>query len=234
MTAEARVLERGHLPVVPSKPAPWKLTGSGYVLVVRMPESFDDAQAFVAPSLLGKRRGRIAYVLCFDYEQADCGPYQELMFAPGVFVFPEGKYPSISRIYVSTYDSVVNGRQNWGIPKDRADFSRVRDQQGVDNITLQRDGHCFATLRLRPYGLSLPVHSALLPAGLRTVMQHWCGKSYRITLEAKGKLRMAKLLDWHFDAAYFPDVAQGKVLAAAYLPHFELTFPVAVVGEASP
>jgi hypothetical protein len=169
-----------------------------------------------------------------DYQQADCGPYRELLVAPGVFEFPEGNYPSITRIYVSTYDSVVNGRLNWGIPKDRADFAVDRDERGADHVRVERNGQCFASLTLKPYGLALPVHSAVVPKGLRTVMQHWCGKRYRIALSAKGTLRLAKVLDWKFDAARFPDLAQGKVLAAVQLPHFQMTFPVADVAELPP
>jgi len=228
MTAETLVLEREHLPEVPLKPAPWQLHGSGYVLIAKVPESLSDDDLFVPPSLRDKRHGRTVYILLLDYQQSDCGPYHELMIAPASFDFSEGRFPSITRIYVSTYDSVVNGRRNWGIPKDRADFA-VEHVGKAHRVTLSRDGHEFARLHLQSGGLALPVNSALLPAGMRTVKQHWQGQVHAITLKAKGSLRMAKLLDWSFDPTFFPDLAGASVVAAAYLPGFEMTFPLSDV-----
>jgi uncharacterized protein YqjF (DUF2071 family) len=226
------VLEPEHvLPKVALAPAPWQLQASAYVLAVRMPEDVLDTASFVPPSLAGKRLGHTAYVLFVDYRTANCGPYRELLVAPAVYDFGEGHYPTITRIYVSTYDSVVNGRINWGLPKDRADFSVERGGDNVDTVKVERDGRMIANMRFKPFGLTFPVTSALLPAGLRTLMQYWKGKSYRFTLSAKGNLRMAKLVDWTFDPAMFPDLARGKVLMAGYFPNFDMTFPVATVRE---
>ncbi len=226
------VIEREEvLPQVPLHPAPWLLHASAYVLAVRMPEDVIDTASFVPASLAGKRTGHTAYVLFVDYKQSNCGPYQELLVSPAVYDFGDGHYPTITRIYVSTYESVVNGRINWGIPKDRADFSVERGKDNVDRVRVSRDGHVFADMRFKPYGLTFPVTSALLPAGLRTLMQHWRGKSYRFTLSAKGNLRMAKMVEWTFDPKMFPDLARGKVLMAGYFPSFEMTFPVATVRD---
>jgi hypothetical protein len=227
----APVLEREeNLPEVPRHPAPWQLQASAYVLAVRMPDDVLDREAFVPPSLAGKRCGNTSYFLYVDYRAANCGPYQEMMVAPAVYDFGESRYPSITRIYVSTYDSVVNGRINWGIPKDRADFQREREGK-VDHIRVSRDGHVFADMRFRAQGLALPVTSWLLPAGLRTLMQHWQGKSYRFTLSAKGSMQLGKLVEWKFDPKFFPDLARGKVIAGAYFPTFDMTFPVATVQD---
>ena len=222
----------GALPQVPLKPAPWVLEASAYVLAVRMPEDVIDHASFVPPVLAGKRRGHTAYVLYVDYRKADVGPYRELLVAPAVYDFGEdGEYPTITRIYVETYDSVVNGRRNWGIPKDRADFAVEQVAKNTDQVKVSRDGRVFADMKFSSYGLSLPVTSWVLPAGLRTLMQHWQGKTYKFTLSAKGSMKMAKLVEWRFDPQYFPDLARGKVLAAAYFPNFEMTFPVAQIRD---
>lgn len=228
---ESLVLEPDSaLPAVPLKPSPWELEASAYVLAVRMPEDVIDQASFVPDRLSGKRCGNTAYVLFVDYRRADVGPYQEILVAPAVYDFGEGHYPTITRIYVSTYDSVVNGRINWGIPKDRADFTVERGPKNVDHIRVARDGHVFADMKFSAFGLALPVTSWVLPAGLRTLMQYWQGKSYKFTLSSKGSLKMAKLVDWRFDPQFFPDLARGKVIAAGYFPNFEMTFPVATVA----
>lgn len=217
------------LPQVPRAPAPWQLEGSAYVMLVRMPEDVLDHAAFVPASLAGKRKSRVSVVMWVDYHKSNCGPYRELLVVPASFATDGGTYHSISRIYVSTYDSVVNGRANWGIPKDRADFSAGPAADGGEHLSASRDGHVFAELSVRAFGPTLPVRSWLLPPSVLTLVQHWLGQSYRLTLKAGGVMRMAKLQSWRFDPQYFPDLARGRVLAAAYLPRFEMEFPVAQV-----
>ena len=215
------------LPEVPRHPAPWQLGASAYLFVVWMPEQVLDKGSFVPPALVSKRRSRASIAMLVDYHTAPCGPYSELLVVPAAFAFDEGKYMSITRIFVSTYDSVVNGRANWGIPKDRADFSYERDEQGADHVRVARAGTTIAEFDVRPVGPTLPVTTSVLPSGVRELMQHWNGQSYNFALKASGSVRMAKLRNWRFDPLYFPDLAQGRVLAAMHFPEFQMTFPVA-------
>jgi hypothetical protein len=219
------------LPAAPRHPAPWSMHASCYVFAVLMPEEVLDEAAFVPSELVPRRKNRISVVMFVDYTQTAVGPYRELLVAPASFAHAQGTYPSITRIFVDSYDSVVNGRLNWGIPKDRADFERVSGADGTETVRVSRDGHTFAELVLRPYGPTLPVASWLLPSPLRTLVQHWQGKSYRFTLSASGKARMASVEHWSFDPNFFPDLARGRVLTGAYLPRFEMLFPVAEQQE---
>ena len=218
------------LPSVPLCPAPWHLRASGYVFAVLMPEDVLDQAAFVPTELVAQRKNRISVVLFVDYDRTEVGPYRELLVTPASFAHAQGTYPSITRIYVSSYESVVNGRINWGIPKDRAEFERQNGTDGIETVRVSRDGHTFAELVVRPYGPTIPVRSWLLPAALRTLVQHWHGKSYRFTLSANGKARMASVERWSFDPNYFPDLARGRVLTGAYLPSFEMLFPAAEIS----
>lgn len=223
------------LPAVPLHPAPWQLRASAYVFAVRMPEDVLDQAAFVPAELVPRRKNRISVVMVVDYAHSDVGPYRELLVAPASFAHAQGTYPSITRIYVSSYESVVNGRINWGIPKDRADFERgpsAPSQPDTEILRVSRDGHAFAELVVRPYGPTLPITSWLLPPSLRTLVQHWHGQTYRFTLKASGKVRMAGVERWSFDPNYFPDLARGRVLGGAYLPNFEMLFPVAEIAPA--
>lgn len=218
------------LPSVPLHPAPWQLRASAYVFAVRLPEALLDHAAFVPAPLVSKRKSRIAAVMLVDYQGAPCGPYRELLVAPASFAFASVTCPTITRIYVSTYDSVVNGRRNWGIPKDIADFTSERDEaKGTEVVRVSRDGHTFAELTLKAYGPTLPVSTWLVPSAMRTLVQHWQGKDYRLTLTASGKGRLASVSSWRFDPKYFPDLAQGRVLGGTYLPDYELTFPAATI-----
>ena len=43
-------------------PAPWQLTGQGYLIVVQLPKHVLDNESFIDPKLKSSRRGRVAYV----------------------------------------------------------------------------------------------------------------------------------------------------------------------------
>lgn len=217
-------------PAVPLAPAPWKLKGSGYVVAVRLPEQARDEELFIADSLKGKRRGRLAVLMFVDYSESDVGPYHELLFIPGSFRFNRSVNRSISRIFVSTWESVVNGNINWGIPKERCDFS-VSYGPEEDRIALTaEDGTTFAELTLRPRKMfRLPTTTALVPQSLRTLGQHRNGQQYLYAPRSKGHIKPARLVSARFNPAYFPDLTQGKVISCWRVTDFQMVFPVATV-----
>jgi len=76
----------------------------------------------------GRFRGGMGSVQIVRYRDTPVGPYDELVFIPGFFDTPGGKYGKqkknnrITRIYVSQKDTTWNGRENWNIPKHLARF----------------------------------------------------------------------------------------------------------------
>lgn len=223
------------LPDVPRHPAPWNLRGSAWIVVLKLPPGSPARDAFLPSGLAGQGRGLASYLMYVDYAESECGPYRELLFIPAAFPFGDGRrHLTISRILVSTWDSVVNGRDNWGIPKDRADFEVEQGLDGgrEDRVRVVSEGRelCelrFATLRYAP---SLPVNGGLLPARLRTLAQCFRGRTYYYAPVAGGRARLGRLLSWRFDAALFPDLATAPVLAAFNIESFRMTFPVADVA----
>jgi len=223
------------LPDVPRCPAPWSLRGSAWIVALKLPIGAPARDAFLPAALAGQGGGLASYLMYVDYAESGCGPYRELLFIPGSFPFGDGRrHLTISRILVSTWDSVVNGRDNWGIPKDRADFEVEQGLHGgrEDRVRVVSEGRelCelrFATLRFAP---ALPVHGGLLPARLRTLAQSFRGRTYYYAPSAGGRVRPGRLLSWRFDAALFPDLAAAPVLAAFKVESFRMTFPVADVA----
>jgi hypothetical protein len=224
--ASALVLETS-VPAVATVPAPWKLTGSGYVFMIRLPRTMTDDDLFTPPQLRGKRVGNVATLMIVDYATSGVGPYRELLVTPGVFQGEQGRFHSVTRIYVSTYESVANGRVNWGIPKDVANFSIDESESGRADIVVSRAGRSLAQLRVGARGFPFPIWSGFLPAARRTLVQPWGGKTYRIAPTAHGFVRRARIFDFRFDAELFPDLSRGTVVAGFHLPRFTMTFPVA-------
>jgi len=217
-------------PVVAPAPAPWRLKGQGYIFAVLLPERVLSGQSFVPAAIAGSRRGRVAYAMFVDYADSPVGPYHELLYIPGSFAFGSGRHPSISKIYVSSWESVANGRDNWGIPKERCDFLTNYGADRIDRIRLRADdGTVFADLQLEHKFLRFPMPGRWVPARLRTLAQQWQGKEFTFSPEANGHLKWASVLHWEFNPDYFPDLAQGRVLAALKVTDFSMVFPEAEV-----
>lgn len=212
-------------------PAPWQLRGQGYMVAVLMPPAQLDADPGpLAPGIASTRRGRLAYALFVDYADSDVGPYHELMIIPGSFAFHAGRLLSITRIYVSTQDSVNNGRANWGIPKERCDFFVSYGADRLDHIRLRADdGTVFADMQLQHKFVKLPMPAQWVPERLRTLGQQLDGQEFIFSPEANGHIKWASVLNWSFDARYFPDLAQGRVVAAFKVTDFSMIFPKAQV-----
>lgn len=219
------------LPAVPLKPAPWSLHGGGWLVALKMPAGAPARDAFLPAEFAGKVAG-ISLLMFVDYTQSDCGPYHELLLIPGSVPFPDGRrHMTISRILVSTWDSVVNGRRNWGIPKDRADFTvnYNQDGRGTDRIIVRDGDRAMADLTFKSWPISLPVFGGIVPKAMRTLAQRYGASDYYYAPSSRGWIRPGKLVSWHFDETLFPDLAGARVLAAVKIPSFRMTFPVACI-----
>ena len=224
--------EDAELPTVPLAPAPWSLTGTGYILLMKLPPAVLDDPRHTPAALRGQRRGGLSMVMLVDYESSAVGPYRELLYIPGKFAFGARAYQSITRIYVSSIESVVNGRINWGIPKDRCDFDYQYGADGEDRLEARLDGQPFARFAFKAGGWRLPFSTAIVPNALLKLAQIHGGRQFVYVPSAAGRIQFAKVTDWSFDATRFPDLAQGKVLACVKVPRFTMGFPVSAVQPA--
>ena len=216
-------------------PPPWTLTGRAYAIPLRLPDTQRIAQSGV-PETLGTPRGRYSVMMFVDYSDSDVGPYHELLFIPGTCDLGPGeggrreRHRSIGRIYVSSHDSVINGRLNWGIPKDQAEF-RVEQAGRVEHISVAREGKVFCRLTLKRGRLGVPLPGGLIPARLRTLGQVRDGKRFLYTPGASGRLGLGTLLDGWADGEHFPEIQAGKALTGGYLSSFRMTFPLARISD---
>ncbi len=219
---------------IAAAPPPWQLSGSGYIVQVEMPEAVLEHGSFIQAGTRRIGRSRVATMMFVDYADSAVGPYHELLYIPGHLQIGPRRDLSITRIYVSSWPSVVNGRANWGIPKDHCTFDVRYGEDGIDRVALSAaDGSRIAELELTAFGPSLPAPGHWVPKRFRTLSQLRDGKIFSYVPSARGTMKFARVRNWQFDARYFPDLAQGKVLRAVRLPRFQMTFPIAEIQPAS-
>lgn len=193
------------VPDLPLVAPPWRLDASGFALLVREARGFGTA-------------------VFADYARSPVGPYRELLYIPAVQRCLAGKSVSISRIYVSTHASAINGQMHWAIPKQLADFEVRPTRKGV-RVVVHGDAGEVLAMQLRWTWWTLPFTSHALPSAMRTLTQA-SGSSQLVTRpHARGLLQPARVTGLHVDAAQFPALAAGDVVAAFRLSRVRLLFP---------
>lgn len=199
-------------------------------MVLKLPAASPARHALLPSGLEAGRRPGLSFLMFVDYTQSDCGPYRELVFVPGTYRFVDGRrHLTVSRILVSTVESAVNGRRNWGLPKERADFE-VEYGTGArsdDRIAVRSGGHLLSELRLSAWPLPFPLGTRFVPRALRTFAQRLEHRDHFFTPSAQGWFRPGILISWQFDPGLFPDVSGARVLAAAKVVRFSMTVPEA-------
>lgn len=220
-------------PDTPRAPAPWSLRGHGWIVLLRLPREAAARTAFVPASLQDSLRAAISALVCVEYSSSPCGAYRELLLIPGTMRFPDGRrYASISRILVSTWASVVNGRANWGIPKDRADTFDIVREASIERFRVADGGRELCRLDFEaPRGPRLPLHTSWVPERWATLAQLHEQRAYYYRPAARGSLRPVRLVRAWYDGALFPDLSMATVLSAFRVEHFDMEFPVARVEE---
>lgn len=219
---------------VAAAPAPWRLQGDAWVLLLSMPKEIQLDGSFTPEALRGREAGGFSAAMVVNYTASNVGPYQEILWIPGTFRFADRKRQSITRIFVSTWESVENGQRNWGIPKDRADFRITAEGDGVEHVVVSKNGTVFADFRVKKSGFSLPVPAIPLPKAMGELGQILDGKEYFYAPSVRGKFAGAKFLGGTFDGAQFPDLGRGRIITGVRITDFVMNFPVAEVRPAVP
>jgi acetoacetate decarboxylase len=121
---------------MPYPPAPWRLKGYGlqtlHLVDIDRVRPFVPAHLKVLSCFPGKTLGSIYVGI---YEDGATLQYSELIAAPAL-ILERGKIGAwISHINVDNPDSVVGGREIWGLPKELAQFT----WEGAGVVVTQSD-----------------------------------------------------------------------------------------------
>jgi hypothetical protein len=211
-------------------PAPWNLSGRGLILVYRLPKRWLLAHGHIPAHLESRFVGGYSALMLVDYATSNCGAYKELLFIPGQFRGAGGQFFSISRIYVSSQDSVENGIANWGIPKEFAEFS-WHQEHGLERVRVG-DFAEFVFSRAAP---SAPIGLNRLPTAWRSLLHpvltgldltpDQTGTQLLTTLGGHGTMRPARLRSARADQKFFPNLEHLRPQLAVLAEPFNLVFP---------
>ena len=210
-------------------PAPWTLSGKGYVLLYRFSKAFAEEKIKVPAFLEGRFAGGFGALMLVNYNTSDAGPYDEMLLIPGKFKHRDTHLNTISNIYVSTMASVDNGKKNWGIPKALADFSFTSTGSHTEQVTVSSGNTPIADFTLTSGRLSFPVSTKRFPFPL---VQHHDGNYFYTTFHGSGTGRFAKLQEVCIHSQHFPDISGFKPLVVIKIEPFQITFPAATVTAA--
>jgi hypothetical protein len=209
-------------------PSPWNLHGKGYIFLYKFDKDFVKNNTEVPNFLKDNFIGGFGSVMLVDYASSNAGPYGELLFIPGKFCHEGKKLNTISKIYVSTMESVVNGRKNWGIPKEQADFKFKMLNNKKERIRVSVAGTTAADITLSSFGPSFPINTRFLPFPL---VQEENGRYYYTRFFGNGKGRLAKIDKMEINSELFPDISGIKPIAVIKAEPFDITFPIAKVRK---
>jgi hypothetical protein len=198
----------------------------GYILVYReFPEAFIREQGNLPTFLEDRYRGGPAAVMLVDYHTSPVGPYREALFIPGQFDINGRRLFSVTAIYVSTPESVIGGRTNWGLPKQLASFSIEKVDKRTRRFQMHVDDNLALDVQIRAQRIALPLSTRLMPLQPALIQKHDDNRFITAPV-ASGRAGFADLELQQVDADYFPDFTPFDPFQVIHAPHFKMTFPV--------
>lgn len=207
-------------------PPPWKLNGSGYIFPFRANREKILQSHTMSPTDKASYRGGIGAYMLVNYHTTDIGPYYELLFIPGDFLYEGKLYKRITKIFVSSKLSVDNGRKNWAIPKERASFTWNK-QPDSTKIQVYDNTRFIADFEFGSLLIPFPIHTGFL--GLSLLQHDGNGTYYKTKPEGSGLGRLAFIKKFYVNSDLFPmreDVGILSPLGVA-VRNFDMIFPVA-------
>ncbi len=203
-------------------PAPWQLKGEGYLMLYRFSNEFLMKEGCISEELKPFLWMNIGMVMLVNYQVSPVGPYGELLFIPGMFHYKGKYYWHISKIYVSSLDSVINGRANWGIPKELAEFEFKNLDQGIHSVKVMTNGEMVFDCHFKDRSLGFPLSTSILPFQF---IQPLNAKEYVTHPKGSGKAFFSPPQDLVTGHGLFPSIGTQRRLTSLHIPNFSLAFP---------
>lgn len=202
-------------------PPPWRLKGEGIVLVYNFKKGWLAQNGLLQLGQSGVYRGGLGFVMLVNYHESPVGPYKELLIIPGKY--GGQKRQSISHIFVNSEASTVNGRYNWGIPKETVPMIWHSEDNG-DTIGIGPDENPILFCKIKTRGIPFPATTRLLPIRLQ---QFLGGREFLTDPNGSGWAKLATIEKIKVDSDRFPDISNVKPVLGFKVNPFTMHFPLA-------
>jgi acetoacetate decarboxylase len=174
------------------------------------------------------RRGGLGVLAVVRYADSDVGPYDELLWlAPWGLRDGARRAHTVTRIFVSSEASCINGRRNWGIPKQLARFDVARLSASTQRFEVSTPRGRVASFSVATGRRSTPIDTRVLPSALRRLRQVQDATSFEVAPNVRGRLHAARFSERVTDPEQFADTRSARMLGGVCISEFEMTFPVA-------
>ncbi|KAI9035294.1 uncharacterized protein KD926_003766 [Aspergillus affinis] len=216
---------RGQIFICCAKPSSGKLVPASYHDLEK--DTYFSQQEFT---------GGLQVCVIVRYTESPIGAYDEVLWIPGTFKLPGPDHETYraTRAYVSTVDSVYNGRKNWNVPKKCAKFEFTPSEEGshlpYSRITISPcdQQEPFIQLNLEPtlskFLPFLPIDTKFVPIGLNfdfpPLPESQCGKDdgligtsnwQRVHLRLSGRAGIVKATGSVVgDGNFYPELGNKK------------------------
>lgn len=203
-----------------SYPPPWDLKGEGFILpFIANPKTI---QNWLQGSNGLEYLGGLGAIMLVNYESSNVGPYYELLLISGNFKHNAKIYKSITKIYVSSELSVTEGKKNWGIPKELAQFEWKQEENNYKIKIQNESGKIF--FELKKYFFPFPITTSIYPISL---LQKSETSFLRTSFIGTGMGYFSSLKNFQVEGNIFPnlyEISKFRFPVVAVSP-FKLVFP---------
>ncbi len=210
-------------------PPPWHLKGEGFIIPFLGNKMKLLEKGFISEEDKEFFRGGLGAIMLVNYESSDVGPYFELLFIPGDFASNvSGKsklYKRITKIFVSSSISIQEGRLNWAIPKEFANFNWNMNGNNTEVSVSTNDGEVFLEARFTKKFFYFPITTKLYPVSL--LQKTEANKLIKTQFSGSGKGKFATINKWIANEKYFVDINKvAKFSIGLSVDEFNIIFPV--------
>lgn len=212
-------------------PPPWNLNGEGFIIPFLGSKSDLIQKGFIAEEDKESFRGGLGACMLVNYSSSNVGPYFELLFIPGDFEYssPTNKrnlFKKITKIFVSSEDSIREGIRNWAIPKEYANFTWTKKKKSTNIIVRSKEKNLILDAEFTKKFISFPVSTKLYPVSLLQKSEN--SKQFINTeFQGSGMAKFASLNKWEVDEKYFVNLsAISRIKFNLSIDKFNIIFPL--------
>lgn len=206
----------------------WEFAGEAYFMSFKFPKSFIQDHGFLTPADKERWVGGPGCIIFVDYRSSNIGPYQELLFLPGKVKAGGRKFFTITKAFVSSQAALEHAKENWGIPKELADFHFEKGSKDIETLKVTRNNVPVIEVTVQSSGMAFSFRSWMMPAAF---LQHSGQRDFSFKLKGGGKARFAQNMKVDVNPELFPNFAFFKHIAVLRIDRFKLMIPPAKIRE---